>query len=316
MHTRFLALMLASVMIPALAIAPAVAEDAPEAKVEAAATSKDYVVAKFKGGEVKRSELDALWQQMAQGNPDAPKYDELDANTKRELLRNIVRERLVLEKAYAANIDKTEEVKQQMEFIKRKLIGQAYLKSILDTILPESDIKKEYNALAEKFKGKQEIHARHILVETEEEAKEIAKQLKDGGDFAAMAKEKSADKGSGMNGGDLGFFTKESMVPEFAEAAFKMKKGETSAPVKTDFGWHIIRVEDKRDLKAPAYNDVKENIKNKLAGVAVEKYMNRLADGASLEFFNADGSAIKAEEKKEEAVPAAEAPADAKEKAE
>ena len=105
-----------------------------------------------------------------------------------------------------------------------------------------------------------EVHARHILVEKEDEAKAILADLKKGGDFAAIAKEKSKDPGSKENGGDLGYFAKDQMVPEFAEAAFKLDKGQLSDPVKTQFGWHVLKVEDKRNRPVPEFDKVKDQV--------------------------------------------------------
>ena len=114
------------------------------------------------------------------------------------------------------------------------------------------------------MKNEEEVHARHILVPTEDEAKAILAQLKGGADFATLAKEKSKDPGA-ADGGDLGYFTKEQMVPEFAEVAFKLDKGQLSDPVKTQFGWHIIKVEDKRIKPTPTFEQVKAQIENYIA---------------------------------------------------
>lgn len=270
------------------------AEAAEEKQKETlAAKGDDYVVVKYKGGEIKKSELDRIWNVLFPA-PDAPDFNSFDDAVKVELLKNIARERLVLDRAYAKNIDHTDEVKKQLEHLKRQVVMQVYLKSIMDEIVPEKDVKKEYEVLKEKFKGKEEIRARHILVESEEEAKNIAKQLKDGGDFEAIAKEKSIDKASGAKGGDLGYFTKERMVPQFADVAFKTDKGEISAPVKSDFGWHIIKVEDRRPLNPPKYEEVKERIQAALAGNAVENYLNKLVEENNVRYFNAEGKELKA----------------------
>lgn len=266
------------------------AKPAPAAKE---AASDSYTVIKYKGGEIKKDELDIMWDNMFPG-ADAPEYDTFDDNVKLEILKNIARERLVLDRAYAKNIDHTDEVKQKLEAAKRQLVVQVYLKSIMDDIVPEKDVRKEYDVLKEKFKGKEEVKASHILVETEEEAREIEKQLKDGGDFAAIAKEKSIDKASGANGGDLGYFSKERMVPEFADAAFKAKKGETIAPVKSDFGWHIIKVEDRRPLEAPKFEDVKERIQQTMANDAIERYLSNLVKESNVKYYGEDGKELKA----------------------
>ncbi len=131
--------------------------------------------------------------------------------------------------------------------------------------------------------AEQEVHARHILVATEEEAKEIEAELKKGADFATLAKEKSKDPSGAANGGDLGYFTKDQMVPEFAEAAFKLDKGQISDPVHTQFGWHIIKVEDKRTKPTPTFEEVKPQLDNYVARRAQEELVDNLRKSAKIE---------------------------------
>jgi len=120
-------------------------------------------------------------------------------------------------------------------------------------------MKKVYEEAAKQIEGEQEVHARHILVESEDEAKAIGAELKKGADFAELAKKKSKDPGA-SDGGDLGFFTKDQMVPEFSAVAFALEPGKISDPVKSQFGWHIIKVEEKRNRKAPEFEQVKSQI--------------------------------------------------------
>jgi peptidyl-prolyl cis-trans isomerase C len=150
------------------------------------------------------------------------------------------------------------------------------------------------SAYAEKLtaaKGQEEVKARHILVPTEDEAKKIYEALKKnkGADFEKLAREKSTDKGSGANGGELGWFTKDKMVPTFATAAFKLKKGEISEPVKTDFGWHVIQVEDRRPLQIASYDDMKDALKNELANKAMQSYVEGLLKKADIKYYSVDG---------------------------
>lgn len=267
----------------------------------------NYTVIKFKDGEITKAELDAQWAALFPDG-DAPDFDSFDNNVKIEILKNLARERLVLDKAYAKKIDTTAEVKKQLEAAKRQVIIQAYLKSIINDLVTDKDLKKDYEVVVEKFKGKEEVKARHILVETEAEANEIYKKLQDGADFAALAKEKSADKGSGSNGGDLGYFTKERMVPAFADAAFSAKNGELVKPVKSDFGWHVILVEDHRPVKAPTFEEAKPKLQAGLAPGAVENYVTKLFEQNNVKYFDADGKELKADAVPVEA-PVAAAPA-------
>jgi peptidyl-prolyl cis-trans isomerase C len=130
--------------------------------------------------------------------------------------------------------------------------------------------------------GQDEVHARHILVESEDEAKAIVDLLKAGGDFAALAKERSKDPGA-AEGGDLGYFTKDQMVPEFAEVAFKMFPGQVSNPVKTQFGWHVIKLEDKRTKQPPEFGKVRDQIESFLSRKAQTEFVSKLRQSAKIE---------------------------------
>jgi peptidyl-prolyl cis-trans isomerase C len=139
-----------------------------------------------------------------------------------------------------------------------------------------------YDDAVKQMPAEQEVHARHILVPTEDEAKAIETELKKGADFAALAKEKSKDPGA-ADGGDLGYFTKDQMVPEFAEAAFKLDKGQISDPIHTQFGWHIIKVEDKRAKPTPTFDQVKVQLQNYVAHRAQAELVDNLRKSAQIE---------------------------------
>jgi peptidyl-prolyl cis-trans isomerase C len=148
--------------------------------------------------------------------------------------------------------------------------------------MTDDAMHKVYDEAIKQTPNEQEVHARHILVATEGEAKDIEAQLKNGADFATLAKEKSKDPGA-AEGGDLGYFTKDQMVPEFAEAAFKLDKGQISDPVKTQFGWHIIKVEDKRIKPTPTYDEVKGQLQNYVARRAQADLVDNLRKSATIE---------------------------------
>jgi peptidyl-prolyl cis-trans isomerase C len=135
------------------------------------------------------------------------------------------------------------------------------------------------------------VRARHILVKTEKEAKEIAEELKKGGNFEEIAKAKSIGP-SAPRGGDLGHFTKDKMVPEFSEVAFKLKKGQISAPVKTNFGWHIIKVEDRRMQQLQEFEAIKSRIRNVLLRQKVTEIADTLRKNAKIEYLDADAKPV------------------------
>jgi peptidyl-prolyl cis-trans isomerase C len=142
---------------------------------------------------------------------------------------------------------------------------------------------------------------RHILVKTKAEADTLHSQLESGADFAKLAKEKSVDPSKERNSGDLGFFSKEQMVKEFAEAAFAMKKGETvKTPVKTQFGWHVIRVTDRRAGAPPKFDEVKDQLRQKLAEGIAQEEITKLRGIAKIARFDAEGKPLADEEPKKE----------------
>src|SRR6202034_2466653 len=148
--------------------------------------------------------------------------------------------------------------------------------------LSEDAERKVYEEAVKQVKSEPEVHARHILVPTEDEAKAIVAQLKGGADFAALSKEKSKDPGA-ADGGDLGYFTKDQMVPEFSAVAFKLDKGQISDPVKTQFGWHVIKVEDKRTKPTPTFEQVKPQIDNYVAHRGQAELVDKLRSAANIE---------------------------------
>ena len=144
-------------------------------------------------------------------------------------------------------------------------------------------MRKVYDEAVKQMAGESEVRARHILVATEPEANAILAEIKKGTDFAELARQKSKDPGAAAEGGDLGYFSKEQMVPEFAEVAFKLEKGQLSDPVKTQFGWHIIKVEDKRNKPAPDFAQVKDQVETFVMRKAQADFITKLREGAKIE---------------------------------
>ncbi len=150
-------------------------------------------------------------------------------------------------------------IQQMIQMAKDQIITQAYLTRVLDQALTEQDLKDFYQEQVRAFQSQPEVHARHILVDTQAQAKDVLIQLKAGADFATLANQKSLDKNA--QNGDLGYFTREMMIPEFAKAAFNMQKGELSNPVRTAYGWHVIQVLDKRMTQPPKFEEVKDQLR-------------------------------------------------------
>ena len=168
-------------------------------------------------------------------------------------------------------------------YYREKVLLDQYLTGIGKKAVTEEAAKKLYDDTTKAMAPEEEAHARHILVETEDQAKAVEERLKKGEDFAKVATDVSKDPGSGKEGGDLGWFTKDRMVPEFAEAAFKLKKGEVSAPVKSQFGWHVIKLEDKRTKPLPEFSAVRPQIEQYLERKAQQDTVLALREKAKVE---------------------------------
>jgi len=174
------------------------------------------------------------------------------------LLDYLIDSELVAEKAVADKLDQDPDFAKRLAYYRGKVLAEAMLaKAAKDAMTPEK-LQQTYDTAAKNQKPETEIHARHILVDTQAEAEAALKRIKAGEDFAKVAKEVSKDAAD--SGGDLGWFTKDRMVPEFADAAFKLNEGEVSEPVKTQFGWHIIKVEGKRQATFPPFDQVKAQV--------------------------------------------------------
>jgi peptidyl-prolyl cis-trans isomerase C len=241
------------------------------------AQDTDPVVARVNGVDIHESDLAFAEEEVGGNMPNmAPEQ-------KRDYLINYLVDVTVLSQAAdQQKLADRPEIKHRLSFDHNRLLMEALLQEVGRAALSDAEEHKVYDEAVKQVKNEEEVHARHILVPTEDEAKAILAQLKGGADFATLAKEKSKDPGA-ANGGDLGYFTKEQMVPEFAEVAFKLDKGQISDPVKTQFGWHIIKVEDKRIKPTPTFEQVKPQIDNYIAHRAQAAMVEKLRGGATVE---------------------------------
>ena len=249
---------------------------------------KDYVILHVNGEDIKNSEAEEMWKSLFPG-ANAPDFNSFDENVRLNVLRGIVSERLVYQQAVKDGFDKSEEVQKRLDALKKQLILQAFMESKAKTLVTDQQLKDAYAKKLSTMKDEEEVHARHILVATEDEAKAVEKELKKGTSFEKLAKEKTLDKASGAQGGDLGWFTKDKMVPEFAAAAFKLKKGEVSDPVKTAFGWHIIKIEDRRKVRIPSFEEMKEDLRAEQSSAALQAYVDGLLKKADVKYFDPEG---------------------------
>lgn len=258
-----------------------------------ALAADDPVVARVNGAEIHRSDVQreiGMLGPQAQQVPLQMLYP--------QVLQRMIATKLVATQGYAQKLQNDPEVKDKMKDAEMQIVAETYVHRAVQPKITDAKVKARYDELAAKYKPQDEVRARHILVKTEDAANDIIKQLKGGADFAKLATEKSEDKGSAKQGGDLGYFTKDAMVKPFADAAFDMKPGEVSdKPVKTEFGYHVIKVEDKRKSSAPQLAEVKDQIMNKLGQEETDALVKSLQDKAKIEKFNLDGSPMTAASK-------------------
>jgi peptidyl-prolyl cis-trans isomerase C len=226
---------------------------------------------------VSQAQLDLIVKErVAQGQPDTP---ELRAFLRDELINR----ELFVRAAKAKNLDKTTEMKTQMQVAADSVLIRSYIADVLKaTPVGEDVLKKEYETIKSGL-GDKEYRARHILVEKKEEADALIKQLQGGGKFDDLAKANSKDPGSKENGGDLDWAVPSNYVKPFADAMIALEKGKyTAQPVQSPFGFHVIKLDDVREAKAPPYDEVKPQLAQRLQGQVVEKHLLELRTKAGV----------------------------------
>jgi peptidyl-prolyl cis-trans isomerase C len=179
---------------------------------------------------------------------------------KMSLLEFLIDNQLFAEAADGEKLGQGPDFETRLKYLKRRALREIYFDKVIKAMVSDADARKLYDDQVKQMKPEEEVSARHILVDSEDKAKELKEKIKTGGDFAALAKENSKDPGSKEDGGNLGYFGHGQMVPQFEEVVFKLAKGEVSDPVKTQFGWHLIKIEDKRFKQPPAFDVVKDRI--------------------------------------------------------
>jgi len=260
-----------------------------------AADEADPVVARVNGAPIHQSDLKLAEDDVGNNLPPMP------GEAKRDYLISYLTDVMLAAKAAEdKKIGEGDSFKRRLAFLRNKLLMEQWLQSEGKSAVTDAALHKVYDDAVKQMGQEQEVRARHILVETEDEAKAVQNQIKSGSDFAELAKQKSKDPG-GSEGGDLGYFSKEQMVPEFANAAFTLENGQVSDPVKSQFGWHIIKVEDKRQKQVPEFDKVKDQIETYVARKAQSDVVAKLREGAKVERLEAkpaDAAATPAEPEK------------------
>ncbi|BBF91328.1 peptidylprolyl isomerase [Blastochloris tepida] len=252
----------------------------------------DAVVAKVDGTEIFESDLNLIDEAIGANLPAAT------PEQRREALVNYAADIVLLAKAAEAQkLQDTPDFKKKMAHARQRVLMEALMEKTAKDALAQADLQKIYDETTKTLAKDQEVRARHILVETEDKAKELVKQARGGADFADLAKKNSKDAGS-ADGGDLGYFTKDQMVPEFAVVAFKTAKGEIADPVKTQFGWHVIKIEDIRPRQPPKFEEVKSQIEQFVEHKAQSDLVLKLREAAKIERIGAPAPAPAPADKK------------------
>jgi peptidyl-prolyl cis-trans isomerase C len=265
---------------------PAAKPGAPAAPAKPAESLKDPVVAVVNGQKIRLSQLEVAKQSLPQQYRNMPMTAIYPA-----LLDRIIDSKLVEQDGRKHKVTDDPAFKKRMAFVEEQVIQDFWLQKEIAAKVTPDKLKHAYQERLKTMPAEEEVHARHILVATDGEAKSIIADLKKGADFGKLAREKSTDKASGAEGGDLGWFKKTDMVKEFADAAFALKKGGlTDQPVKTQFGYHVIQVEDRRKAPPPSFDEMSDQIRQDLARETVTGMLNQLRGNARIEKFNVDGS--------------------------
>lgn len=241
-------------------------------------SAKEDVLARVNGKEITKLDMKRAEIEMFNQLVNVPK------NARRKvLIEYLIETQLLANAASKAKVDETDSYKNRLSYYHRRAMRDTYFESQVFGAVKKEDIKKTY----EEAGKEQEAHVQHILVKEESLAKELSAKLAKGGEFGALAKQHSIDPGSKNKAGDLGFIVKTQVVPAFGEAAFSLtKKGEISKPVKSQFGWHLIRLVEKRNRPLPPFASVEERIKEVLWQKKAETLIETLRKEAKVEFID------------------------------
>lgn len=260
----------------------------------AKAQAQDKIVAKVNGKAITEADMQLAEAEIGNELGSIP-----PEARRRVILEYVIENQLFADAAEAAKLGSGAAFEERMNYWRRRALREYYFEAELKNSVSDADAKKFYDQQVGSAKAQEEVRARHILVESEELAKELHGRLGKGEDFVALAKEHSKDPGSKDDGGDLGYFGKGQMVPVFEETAFALKPGQVSAPVKSQFGWHIVKVEDRRQRGAPPFDSIKDRIIASMIHRKAQQVAADLRAKAQLEYVD---PSIKAQVDQEKAI--------------
>lgn len=247
------------------------------------AMAQSTTVAKVNGKNITEADLNLAEQEIGGELGSLP-----PATRRRVLVEFLIENQLFADAAEGQKLSQGQAFDDRMQYWRRRALRDTYFDQSVKSSVSDAEARKFYDEQVGQIKPQEEVKARHILVEGQEKAKELFEKIAHGGDFAKLAKEFSKDPGTKDEGGDLGFFSRGQMVPQFEDAAFKLKAGEVSQPIETQFGWHIIKVDERREKKPPTFEEVKDRIVGSMIHRKAQDVAADLRSKAKLEYVDAD----------------------------
>lgn len=253
--------------------------------VSTAYGAAEKIVATYNDIKVTDSQVTTELSALLDSNPmtKGKKLADFEKPMQENLIKLYINSKIVDSEAKKLQLTKSDSYKQKLKIMERRLLEAELAERQIKEKLNDKAIDAEYSKLAKKMKGQKEYMTAHILVDSETKAKEIQKKLKKGASFAELAKEHSNDVSTKNNGGQINYATKGNFVPEYEKVAFSLKKDEISTPVKTKFGWHVIKLVDSRDVKLPTRKEADGMLRQKLSQDIMQTYFSELQDKAKIE---------------------------------
>jgi len=248
-----------------------------------AALAQDRVVAKVNGKSITEADMKLAEAEIGSDLGSLP-----EATRRRVLVEFLIENQLFADAAEGQQLGAGAAFEERMQYWRRRALRDAFFDRSVRASVKDADAKAFYDREVGASKAEEEVRARHILVDNKDKAREIFEKLAHGADFAQLAKEHSKDPGSKDQGGELGFFARGQMVPQFEEAAFKLRKGEVSEPFQTQFGWHVVRVDERRQRAAPPFEAVKDRVVAAMIHRKAQQIASDLRGKAQIEYIDAD----------------------------
>lgn len=263
-----------------------------------AAGQDNRVVAAINGKSITEGELKLAETEIGSELSNLP-----DATKRRVLIEFMIETQLLADAADSAKLGQGAEFDQRIRYWRRRALRDTYFDSKIKAAVTDAEARKFYDSQVAQIKPEEEIKTRHILVESEDQAKQIREKIAHGASFTQMAKEHSKDPGTKDEGGELGYFGRGQMVPQFEEAAFKLQKGDLSEPVQTQFGWHLIQLDDRRERRPPEFDAVKDRLVAAMVHRKALEIVNELREKAKIEYIDPAVKAQVESEKQSNTVP-------------